>query len=65
MIRKHIRTVLVLLCLAMVFPVFSAGANSVPEPMEVTFYLWGEQPTGMEDVIAEFESRTAAPTPST
>ena len=53
------RFLVVLMCLIMVIPAFAAQADSALEPMEVTFYLWGEQPTGMEDVIAEFESRTA------
>jgi len=59
MFKKLVRALAALMCLAMAFPVFPAGADAVPEPMEVTFYLWGEQPVGMEDVIAEFERRTA------
>ena len=62
MFRKLTNTLILVVCMAMVFPVFVtgvAGEADIPEPMDVTFYLWGEKPTGMDDVVAEFESQTA------
>ena len=37
----------------------STVAEPAKEHMDITCYLWGDKPNQMDDIIAEFESRTA------
>jgi len=54
---RVLRTMALLVCLVMALPIFARSSGL--DPIEVTFYFWGDKPNQMDDVIAEFESRTA------